>query len=52
MRYKFETEIGVDCKPAGGNEVKAVDEKSEWNRGVDEARDLVTGLALWPGHYS
>ena len=29
MRPRYETKIGVDCRPAGGNEKEAVDEKSE-----------------------
>ena len=29
MRPRYETEIGVDCSPTGGNEVKVVDKRPE-----------------------
>ena len=27
MRPKYETEIGIDCSPPGGNEMKAIDKR-------------------------
>lgn len=42
MRPTYETEIGIDCKLVGGNKMKVVNKKSEWNSKVDETQDLVT----------
>ena len=51
MGPRYESGIGVDFRPAGGNEKKAVEEKSKWNGKVDEMRDLVTWLFPLLGHY-
>ena len=52
MRLRYETEIGVDGRLTGGNKVKAIDKKSEWNNGFDKMRDQVTSVPSLPGHYT
>ena len=52
MKARRETEIVVNFKPRGVNELKIENEKSEWKGRVDKMQDLFTGLLPSSGHYT